>query len=168
MKAVAKRLERAQETGSDSVQVVPKFERGGHLFVRRSLELGQTGAYFLPIFPVLLGLIGVLSWRDRRACYARLSAPLLIAGLLLLLLNATLFFFAPTFDLFTTIQKIDPDYKMSESTSQWLHVVFYLVQAVAKGVTRKLALLGAFLILAGLILVRLHQQCRTTLAPSPN
>ncbi len=162
MKAVANRLQKAQEHSADPVLVVPKFNRGGHLFVRRSLALGQTGAWFLPIFPLLLAVVGVMSWRDRRACYARLAAPVLITGLILLLMHGTLYFFAPTFDLFAMIQKIDPAYHMSESTSQWLHVVFYVVQAVAKVVTRRLALLGAFLILAGLILVRLHQQCRVT------
>ncbi|MEO8199638.1 MAG: hypothetical protein ABI679_03860 [Gemmatimonadota bacterium] len=161
MSAVAKRLEKAQEHSADSVHVIPKFGRGGHLFVRRSLELGQTGAWFLPVFPILLAIIGIISWRDRRACYARLAAPLLISGLILLLMNATMYYFAPSLDLFATIQKMDPAYRMSESTSQWLRIVFYVVQGVAVLVARKLALLGAFLILAGLVTVRLHRTCRT-------
>ncbi len=157
MAAVVKRLEKARAGGSDSVRVIPKFEPEGHRFVRRSLELGQTGTLFLPIFPTILALIGVLSWRDPRALFARLATPILITGLLLLLINGTLYFFGPDVDFFATIQKLDPDFTMSESTAQWLHVVFYVVQVVSRVVTRKLAMLGSFLILAGLVLVRVHQ-----------
>jgi hypothetical protein len=165
MRAVATRLEKARENGSDSVRVIPKFQPEGHRFVRRSLELGQTGSRFLPVFPAILVMIALLSWGDLRACFARLATPVLVTGLVLLLVNAPLYFFGPDFDLFATIQKLDPDFKMSESTAQWLHVVFYVLQAVARVVTRKLALLGSFLVLAGLILVRLHQHCRTREVP---
>jgi hypothetical protein len=49
---------------------------------------------------------------------------------------------------------------MSESTGQWLQVVFYLLREVMQVAARHVALMAAFLLLAGLLLVRRHQYCR--------
>jgi hypothetical protein len=158
--AVRARLDRAQASAPDSLLVRPAFGPKAHRFVRRTLALGQFAPRLFLVFPVLLLGIILLSWRDRAALWARLAAPLMITGLLLLLINLPLFYFWQDIDLFATIQKVDPDYRMSESTGQWLQVVFYLLREVMKLTTRHVALIAGFLILAGLILVRQHQRCR--------
>jgi hypothetical protein len=158
MRAVEARLARSLQNAPDSVHVRPAFGPKAHRFVRRNLALGQAGPWFLPVLPLLLGLIAALSWKDRSACYARLAAPVLITGLVLLFVNVPLFYFYHHLDLFSTVHKIDPDYRMSESTGQWLQVVFYLLREVMKEAARNIAFTSAFFILAGLILVRLHQR----------
>lgn len=160
LSAVRTRLENAQANAPDSIHVRPAFGPRAHRFVRRSLELGQTASRLIYVFPVLLLGIVLLSWRDRAALWARVAAPLLITGMLLLLINLPLFYFWHHIDLFTTIQKVDPDFTMSESTGQWLQVVFYLLRQVMKVTARHIALVAAFLILAGLVMVRQHQRLR--------
>ena len=162
--AVRARFEAAQANAPDSLHVRPAFGPKAHRFVRRNLELGQTASRLIYVFPVLLLGIGLLSWRDRPALWARLAAPLLITGLLLLLINLPLIYFVHHLDLFTTIQKVDPEYRMSESTGQWLQVVFYLLREVMKVTARHIALASAFLLLVGLILIRQHQRSRRRLA----
>jgi hypothetical protein len=161
--AVRARLEAAQANAPDSLHVRPAFGTKAHRFVRRNLALGQTAPRLALVFPVLLLGIGLLSWRERSALWARLAAPLLITGLLLLIINLPLIYFVHDLDLFTTIQKVDPDFKMSESTGQWLQVVFYLLREVMKVTARHIALAAAFLLLAGLVLIRQHQRSRLRL-----
>lgn len=158
--AVQARLEAAQANAPDSIHVRPAFGPKAHRFVRRNLALGQTASRLVYVFPVLLLGIVLLSWRDRPALWARLAAPLLITGLLLLLINLPLIYFVHDLELFTTIQKVDPEYRMSESTGQWLQVVFYLLREVMKVTARHIALASGFLLLAGLLLVRQHQRSR--------
>jgi hypothetical protein len=164
IEAVEARLRRAQANAPDSIVVRPAFGPKAHRFVRQSLAMGQSTARLVYVFPVLLLGIILLSWRDRAALWARLAAPLLITGLLLLLINLPLYYFWRDIDLFATVQKVDPDFRMSESTGQWLQVVFYLLREVLQVATRHVALIAAFLILAGLILVREHQRCRIRFA----
>lgn len=158
--AVRARLEAAQANAPDSLHVRPAFGPKAHRFIRRSLALGQDAPRLALVFPVLLLGIGLLSWRERSALWARLATPLLVTGLLLLIINLPLIYFMHDLDLFTTIQKVDPDFRMSESTGQWLQVVFYLLREVMKVTARHIALAAAFLLLAGLVLVREHQRCR--------
>jgi hypothetical protein len=160
VQAVQARLQAAQANAPDSITVLPAFGPKAHRFVRQALALGQATARLIYVFPVLLFGIILLSWRDRAALWARLAAPLLITGLLLLLINLPLYYFGRDVDLFSTIHKIDPDFTMSESTGQWLQLVFYLLREVIGVAAGRVALIAAFLILAGLILVREHQRCR--------
>ena len=162
MNAVVARLEAAQRTGADSVRVVPAFGPKAHRFIRRSLQLGQTGPFILWVFPGLLAVIVVLSSRDRAACYARLATPLLITGLLLVLIHVPLLLYARDMDFMATIHKIDADFRMSESTAQWLQVVFYVVKTTGVAAARNVTLVGAFLVLLGLLFARQHQRCRIT------
>ena len=164
LEAVQARLRAAQVNASDSITVRPAFGPKAHRFVRRSLALGQSAASLGIVFPVLILGIVLLSWGDRAALWARLAAPLIITGLLLLLINLPLYYFGRDIDLFATIQKVDPGYTMSESTGQWLQVVFYLLREVMSVAARHVALVAGFLILAGLILVREHQRCRVRTA----
>jgi len=163
LEAVQARLSRAQANAPDSIVVRPAFGPKAHRLVRRSLALGQAAPRLVYVFPVLLLGIILLSWRDRAALWARLAAPLMITGLLLLLITLPLFYFGHDIDLFSTIQKVDADFRMSQSTGQWLQVVFYLLREVMKVAARHVALVAAFLILAGLILARQHQRCRRRL-----
>ncbi len=160
LQAVQARLTAAQANSPDSVQVRPAFGPRAHRFVRQSLAFGQDGARLALIFPGLLLGIALLSRNNRAALYARLGAPLLITGAFLLLINLPLFYYWQHIDLFTTIAKVDPGYQMSESTGQWLQVVFYLLREVMVLAARNVAFMAAGLILAGLVLVRQHQRCR--------
>jgi hypothetical protein len=160
MEAVQARLARAQANAPDSLQVRPAFGPKAHRFVRRSLEVGQAGPGLLYVFPVLLALIALLSWGQWTAMWARIGAPLLITGLLLLVVSLPLLYFNKDLDLFTTIQKIDPEYRMSESTGQWLQVVFYLLREIMRVAARHVALVAGILLLAGLIFIRQHQRSR--------
>ena len=160
VQAVQARLQAAQANASDSIVVRPAFGPRAHRFVQRSLALGQSATGFVFVLPALLLGIVLLSWRDRAALWARLAAPLIIAGLLLLLINLPLYYFGRDINLFATIQKVDPGYTMSESTGQWLQVVFYLLREVMSVAARNVALVAGFSILAGLVLVREHQRCR--------
>ena len=161
--AVQARLEAAQANAPDSIYVRPSFGPKAHRFIRRSLALGQEAPRLALVLPVLLLGIGLLSWRERSALWARLGTPLLVTGLVLLLINLPLIYFMHDVDLFTTIHKVDPEFTMSESTGQWLQVVFYLLREVMKVTARHIALAAAFLILAGLVMVRQHQQVRLRL-----
>jgi hypothetical protein len=161
--AVQARLEAAQANAPDSIHVRPAFGSKAHRFIRRNLALGQNAPRLALVFPVLLLGIGLLSWRERSALWARLAAPFLITGLLLLIINLPLIYFMHDVDLFTTIQKVDPGFTMSESTGQWLQVVFYLLREVMKVTARHIALAAGFLLLAGLVLVRQHQRVRLRL-----
>jgi hypothetical protein len=162
--AVRARLQAAQANAPDSIHVRPAFGPKAHHFVRRNLALGQTASRLVFVFPVLLLGIVLLSWRDRAALWARLAAPLLITGLLLLLINLPLIYFVHDLDLFTTVQKVDPEYRMSESTGQWLQVVFYLLREVMKVTARHIALASAFFLLTGLVLARQSQRYRRRLS----
>jgi hypothetical protein len=168
LSAVKARLDSAQARAPDSILVRPAFGTRAHRFVRRSLSLGQAGTWLLPVFPLLIGVIGVLSWKERKACYARFAAPLMITGLLLLLVHVPLYYYYRDIDLFSTIQKQDPDYHMSESTGQWLQLVFYLLRGVMQVAARNVAFVAWFLILAGLIMLRQHQRCPAPVAKTPN
>lgn len=158
--AVRTRLENAQANAPDSIIVRPAFGPRAHRFVRQSLALGQTATRLSLIFPVLLVGIVLLSLGEPAALWARLAAPLIVTGLLLLLINLPLIYFMHDLDLYRTIHKVDPDFKMSESTGQWLQVVFYLLREVMKVTARHIALAAGFLMLAGLVLVRQHQRSR--------
>lgn len=160
VQAVEARLQAAQANAPDSIMVRPAFGPKAHRFVTRSLWLGQSATTLVFVLPALLFGIVLLSWRDRAALWARLAAPLIITGLLLLLVNLPLYYFGRDIDLFATIHKVDPAYAMSESTGQWLQVVFYLLREVMSVAARNVALVAAFLILTGLVLVREHQRCR--------
>jgi hypothetical protein len=160
VEAVQARLQRAQANAADSIVVRPAFGPKAHRFVRQTLAMGQSTFRLVYVFPILLLGIVLLSWRDRAAMWARLAAPLLITGLLLLIVNIPLYYYGRDLDLFATIQKVDPDFTMSESTGQWLQVVFYLLREVMQVAARHVALMAAFLLLAGLLLVRRHQYCR--------
>jgi hypothetical protein len=164
LQAVQDRLRTAQANAPDSIVVRPAFGPKAHRFVRQALALGQQTSRLALLFPVLLFGIVLLSWRDRAALWARLAAPLIITGLLLLLINLPLYYFGRDIDLFATVQKVDPEFRMSESTGQWLQVVFYLLREVLSVAASRVALIAAFLILAGLILVREHQRCRVCAA----
>jgi hypothetical protein len=164
LEAVQARMSRAQANAPDSLNVRPAFGPKTHRFVRRALEVGQTGPRYFLLLPLLLVGIVLLSWNDRVALWARLAAPLLITGMLLLMINLPLFYFWHHLDLLTTISKIDPEYRMSESTGQWLQVVFYLLREVMKVTARHVALGAAFLLLAGLVFVRRHQSMRRRLS----
>lgn len=164
LEAIQARMRRAQANAPDSINVRPAFGPKTHRFVRRALEVGQTGPGYIYLLPLLLLGIAVLSWNDRAALWARLAAPLLITGMLLMLINLPLFYFWHHLDLLSTINKVDPDYRMSESTGQWLQVVFYLLREVMKVTARQVALVAACLLLAGLLFMRQHQLTRRRLS----
>jgi hypothetical protein len=160
VEAVQARLARAQADAPDSITVRPAFGPKAHRFVRQALGMGHSTSRLVLVFPVLVLGIVLLSRRDRSALWARLAAPFIITGLLLLLINLPLYYFWRDLDLFATVQKVDPAFQMSESTGQWLQVVFYLLREVMSVAARHVALVAGFLILAGLLLVRQHQRCR--------
>jgi len=159
MQAVAMKLQRSETHGADSVRARPNFSPKVHRWIRRSLEIGQTGAAFLLVLPALLAIIITLSWRDRKACYARVAAPLLISAMFLLIINVPLFFYARDLDLLGTVYKIQTT-QLSEGTGQWLQVVFYVLKATARVAAANIGLWAGFMLLAGLIMLRQHQRCR--------
>jgi hypothetical protein len=159
MNAVAVKLQRSETHAADSVLARPNFSPNVHRWIRRSLVTGQTDTRFFFIPLALLAIIIMLSWRDRKACYARVAAPLLISSMLLLIINVPLFFYARDLDLLGTVYKLQTT-QLSEGTGQWLQVVFYVLKSVARVAAANLALWAGFMMLAGLIVLRQHQRSR--------
>ena len=156
MKAVSARLDRSEGKGSDSIKVRPAFNQETHLLVRRSLAIGRAGAWLFPILPLLLGGIVLLSWKDRRHCYARIAAPLLITALILLLIFLPVFFF--DLDLYGAVFKVKM-VAVSEGTNSWLQVMFYVVKVMLRRASYNLMVFAGILLLLGLVLTRQHQRC---------
>lgn len=163
--AVRDRLQTVEARGQDTIRVRPNFSAKAHYRIRLALDLGREGSVFLPILPLLLGGIAVLSYRSRRDCYARLSAALLISALLLLVLTMPLAFFAHDLDLYSMLMAAEGK-GISESTGQWLQVVFYLLKVTVRQVSYHIGLAAGVVLLAGLILLRQHRRCAVP-APAP-
>jgi hypothetical protein len=166
MKAVAARLHRSEVQGPDSIRVRPNFSPRAHVAVRRILYVGQAASLLLPILPLLLGGILVLSWENRRNCYARVSAPLIITALILLLISVPVFIYSRDIDLFAGLLKAHP-MTLSESTGQWLRVTFYLVKGMMRQAAYNLGIIAGMMLALGLILLRMHRRCEVT-APVPS
>ncbi|MEP7325477.1 MAG: hypothetical protein ABI836_05970 [Gemmatimonadota bacterium] len=156
MKAVNARLDGGGKPGVDSIKVRPGFNAATHLLVRRTLALGRAGPWLFPIFPLLLCGIIVLSWKDRRHCYARIAAPLLITSLILLVVFIPVYFF--DLDLYGAVFKMKM-VALSDSTSLWLQTMFYVVKVMLRRASYDLVIFGGILLLLGLVMTRQHQRC---------
>lgn len=161
MHAVSARLDRGLERAPDSIKVRPSFSPKAHRFVRRSLAVGQAGPWLLPVLPLILGGIILLSRDNRRHCYARIAAPLLITSLILLLVFIPAFVFSPDLDLYSAVFKVKM-VELSAGTSLWLRVAFYLVKVMGRHASYNLAMFGGILLALGLVATRMHQRSAVT------
>lgn len=161
MKAVAARLHRNEAQGPDSIRVRPNFSPRAHVAVRRILNVGQAASLLLPVLPILLGGILLLSWENRRNCYARVSAPLIITACILLLFSVPVFIYSRDLDLYEGMLRAHP-MTLSESTGQWLRVTFYLVKGMMRQAAYNLSVIAGMMLALGLILLRMHRSCEVT------
>lgn len=165
MSAVTARLHQNEVQGPDSIRVRPSFSPEAHRVVRRILSAGQAASLLLPVLPVLLGGILLLSWENRKNSYARVSAPLMITSLILLLISVPVFFYSRDLDLYEGLLKAHP-MTLSESTGQWLRVTFYLVNGMLRQAAYNLSIMAGIMLALGLILLRMHRSCEAT-GPAP-
>lgn len=156
MKAVSARLDRSAASGSDSVKVRPHLSPDAHRLVRRTLAVGRAGPWLIPALSLILGGILLLSWKDRRHCYARLAAPLLITSLILLLIFLPVYFF--DLDLYGAVFKVKT-VALSEGTNTWLQVLFYAVKVMLRHACYNILVFSGILLGLGLVLTRQHQRC---------
>jgi hypothetical protein len=156
MKAVSARLDRSAAKGTDSVKVRPHLSPDSHRLVRRILAVGRAGPWLLPTLTVVLGGIFLLSWKDRRHCYARIAAPLLITSLILLLIFLPVYFF--DLDLNGAIFKVKT-VTLSEGTNTWLQVLFYATKVMLRWASYNLMVFGGILLALGLVMTRQHRRC---------
>lgn len=163
MKAVAARLHKNEVQGPDSIRARPNFSPKAHRAVRRTLDLGREGAGLLPLFPLILVGIFALSWENRRACYARLAAPLLITSMILLLFSIPFFIYSGRVDLYDSFMKVKP-VELNESTGQWLRVTAYLVKVMMREASYNLSIIGGIMLALGLVFTQRYQRSKVSQA----